>query len=105
MIRLYQAGNLLEAYLLLHMLEQRRIPAKVMNENLQGAVGEIPFVQAWPEVWLEDERDLGLARSVVREFEARPRSTADRVCPRCGETNPATFETCWQCGGALDAGE
>jgi len=104
MIRLYQAENLLEAYLLLHMLEQRRIPAKVLNENLHGAVGEIPFVQAWPEIWLEDERDLSLARGIVTEFEQRPRSGAERVCLHCGETNPGTFETCWQCGESLDPG-
>lgn len=103
MVRLYQAGNILEAYLLLHMLEQRRIPAKVLNENLQGAVGEIPFIHTWPEVWLEDERDLALAQRVVEEFECRPHASGERVCTHCGESNPATFETCWQCGEALES--
>ena len=26
---------------------------------------------------------------------------ADKACPRCGETNPGNFLSCWQCGGAL----
>lgn len=101
MVRLYQAANLVEAYLLVHMLEQRRIPARVLNENLQGAVGEIPFVQAWPEIWLEDERDRALGEAVVREFENRPRPSGERTCPHCAETNPSNFETCWQCGEPL----
>lgn len=101
MLKVYQAADLPEAYLLLHWLQARHIPARVLNENLQGAVGEIPFTQAWPEVWIEDERDLPLAQAIVAEFENRPRDTGTLVCSACGETNPATFETCWHCGEPL----
>ncbi len=101
MLKVYQAADLPEAYLLLHRFEERRIPARVLNENLQGAVGEIPFTQAWPEVWIEDERDLALAQALVAEFENRPRHTGTLVCNQCGENNPATFETCWHCGDTL----
>lgn len=101
MRRLYQAHDLQQAHLLLHQLAQLGIRARVLNENAQGAVGEIPFVQAYPEIWLEREADRERAEAVVRAFEAAPAAEGDIRCRHCGETNPATFELCWQCGAPL----
>ncbi len=97
MRRLYTAGHLPEAYLLLHMLESEGIAAQVFNENAQGGVGELPFTHTYPELWVED-RDLDRARSVVERFE-RPQETLNSfTCTVCGEHNPGTFELCWNCG-------
>lgn len=98
MKRLYIAGNLIEANLLLGMLHEAGIPARVMNENAQGGLGELPFTQTWPELWIERDNDWERARQIVKQFE-HDQGQADQqtICSKCGESNPANFETCWQC--------
>jgi hypothetical protein len=98
--RLYRAADLTDAYLLLHRLQREGIGARVLNEHARGALGEIPFTHAAPEVWLDDERDLGRAQALLRQHEAAPVSGRSWRCPRCREDNPAEFELCWNCGAA-----
>ncbi len=100
MYRFCTAANLPEAYLLRGLLAQAGIAARVFNEHAQGGVGEIPFTHAWPEIWLEDERDLPGAEKVLAAYE-RGDNGAPRRCPSCGEQNPGTFDLCWHCGSPL----
>ena len=98
MERLYIAGDLQEAHLLLHRLEIERIEVHIFNENAQGAVGEIPCNHIFPEIWLVNREDLDRAKNIIAEFE-RPIAVVDnRKCQICGEESPGTFEVCWQCG-------
>lgn len=102
MYRIYSASNLQEAHLLAGLLRQEGIEAHVLNENAVGGMGEIPFTQTWPEIWLEDERDRSRAEAVIGAFEQRSDSGLPSVrCPSCGEENPGGFEICWRCGTAL----
>jgi hypothetical protein len=98
MIKIYSASNLPEAHLLLNLLEQAGISARILNNFAQGASGEIPFEQAYPQLWLEDERDTALAEKIICKYEATPVEPEWRFCRNCGERNPANFELCWQCG-------
>lgn len=99
--RLYQAGDLPEAYLLRDRLRRAGIAAEVFNEHAAGALGEIPFTHAYPEVWVADE-DWAAARASLAEFSAVA-PQADWTCPACGETNPGSFESCWRCGAERPA--
>lgn len=101
MQRIYQARDLQQAHLLLHRLEGVGIRARVFNENAQGAIGEIPFTHVYPEIWLEREADRERAEALIREFEAEPTVEGEVRCTACGETNPANFEFCWNCGRPL----
>lgn len=100
MKRVYTAAHLPDAQLIVHTLESHGIRARVVNETLQGGVGELPHI--YPEVWIDDEQHWEEARSLVREFEADvTRSNGVLRCPECDEENPATFEICWQCGAVV----
>lgn len=99
MRRLYTAGNLPEAYLLLHMLETEGIDARVFNENAQGGVGELPFTHTYPELWVNDG-DIDRARQVVERFEQPKGPLTSYTCAHCGEQNPETFDLCWNCGAS-----
>jgi len=105
MLRLYQAADLQEAHLLLHQLAAEGIDARLFNQYAQGGLGDIPFPNAYPEIWLLNERDLARARMVIYSFERRPEVEGHVTCPHCGEDNPANFETCWHCGASLDGVE
>lgn len=102
MQKLYSAGNLQEAYLILHRLQQAGIDARVLNEHAQGGLGELPFTHVYPEIWLLQPADSDRARTVLEEFtRAAVSSSPPQRCRMCAEESPASFEICWRCGGAL----
>lgn len=100
MQRIYAAASLTEAYLLLHRLQQAGIAARVFNEHAHGAMGEIPFTHAYPELWVEHDRDVARARALIDEYERAGNDAAAWICPTCGESNPSAFEICWRCSAA-----
>ncbi len=100
MRKLYTAANLPEAYIVLQLLEQAGIEACVFNENAQGALGEIPFTHAYPEVWLMEDADFARGRKVVDDYERSPVEGSVH-CKGCHEENPANFQLCWNCGEQL----
>jgi len=99
--KLYAAANLQEAYLILHRLEHADIAARILNEHAHGALGEIPFTHAYPEVWVLEAADLNRARAIIDEYQRAAPVTTSRACARCGESNPGDFDFCWNCGAAL----
>lgn len=101
MKKLYRAASLPEAHLLRGLLAQAGIPSYVFNENAQGGLGQLPFTEAWPEVWVSEDRDLARAREIVRAFECAPDTACSVRCPACQEENPGSFQLCWSCGAPL----
>ncbi len=100
MKRIYLARDLTQAQLVVNLLEQQFIPAKIENAHQSSGLGELAV--SYPEVWLTREPDAERARSIIAGFEAQARSkVADTVCPECEETNPANFEWCWACKADL----
>jgi Putative prokaryotic signal transducing protein len=101
--RVYSARNLPEAHLVLHLLDHAGIRARVVRENLLGAVGEIPFPEVYPEVWIEREHDTARALCIVRDFECASDEPGTHECDRCHEENPRNFQLCWSCGHTIVA--
>jgi len=100
MQKIYSAATLADAHLVVGLLGQEGIAARVFNENAQGGLGEIPFTHAWPEVWLDDERDKERALEVIRQIE-RAGTDFQVACSACKEMNPDNFQVCWNCGEAI----
>lgn len=101
MIKVYTAGSLQDAHILLGLLRAQGIDARILNAGAHGVLGEIPFDQTYPELWLVDPADLDRARIVFEGFELPAASAPDATCPACAEANPASFAVCWHCGAAL----
>ncbi len=97
MIKAYTAANLQDAHILLGLLHAEGIDARIFNANAQGGVGEIPFTNAYPEVWIVHESDAARARSIFAAFERPESSAQSNRCAACGEDNPPGFEICWNC--------
>lgn len=98
MIRVYQAANLPQAHLLAGLLRHAGIAVRVFNENAQGGLGDIPFSETYPEIWIERDIDLAQAHAVIAHFESAPVDSGSVFCRACNEENPANFELCWKCG-------
>lgn len=104
MKRAYRAANLQDAHILLSLLAQAGVAARILNGGAVGAVGDIPFVSAYPEIWVEHDLDYARARELVGEWErtpARPAGADEQRCPACGETCPPQYALCWKCGAVL----
>lgn len=102
MHKIYTAANLADAYLVRDRLARAGIEAYVFNEHAQGGLGEIPFSETYPELWLADGRDVARALEEIRAHEgASRRDDPPHKCPACGEDSPASFDVCWRCGGML----
>lgn len=102
MKKIYSASNLMEAQIVLDLLEHAYIPAKIFNQHAQGVAGEIPFTHTYPEIWIIREDDFERAKRIIDTYENTPVTTGNVQCPSCGEDNPANFQLCWKCGGGLE---
>ena len=99
MRRVYTAATLPEAHLILQQLESVGIKARVFNENAQGAIGELPVTDTWPDIWIVQNHQFPAARAVIERYESS--SESELLCNSCGEFSPSRFEVCWQCGAVL----
>ncbi|MFV1983454.1 MAG: hypothetical protein ACC657_07930, partial [Thiohalomonadales bacterium] len=72
----------------------------ILNQYTQGALGELPFTHAYPEIWV-DEISSGKAKKLIEKFEKLPLNDNTIFCNKCNEINPENFETCWFCGALL----
>jgi len=100
MKRVHIAPTLLDAQLAADALSSLGITTHILNANAAGALGELPFMQAQPEVWIDDDRQERHAREALADF-LSPAPGEEKTCPHCGEHNPGNFLSCWQCGCAL----
>ena len=101
MKRIYLARDITQAHLVVNLLEQQLIPAKIENSHQASGLGELAV--SYPEVWVVREADAKRARSAIDAFEALGRTTADDIaCPNCEELNPANFDLCWACSADLE---
>lgn len=100
MKRVHIAPSLLDAQLAVDALNSLGIATHIFNANAAGALGEVPFMQAQPEVWVDDDAQEARAREALAGLSDAP-TRREKVCSHCGEINPGNFLSCWQCGGML----
>lgn len=93
----YRSDSLGEVHHLKNLLEQEGIACIVKNELLRGGLGEIPFLECMPELWVLDDQQLPRALELI-EQQREPSTRSPWRCPRCGEVNEGQFALCWNCG-------
>lgn len=102
-LRIYSAETLPAVYHVKNLLAAERIETEIRNENLGSVMGEIPFFDVWPELWLLNMDDLAAATQHVNDYlRAPPITGPDWRCANCANDNEAQFAICWQCGHAAD---
>lgn len=103
LLQAHSLADSAELQLIKRMLEQMRIACMIRNENLIGAMGEIPFTQCYPELWLLDQADLSRAEAALAQWrQACQQPQAVWVCEQCAELIDGQFGACWQCGKERD---
>jgi hypothetical protein len=95
--KVHTAESIIEITHLRNVLEQAGIACYVRNERLGGAVGEIPFVECWPELWVLRNGDALRARGLIDNARADAVPSPDWTCRHCGERVEGQFDACWRC--------
>ena len=82
-----------------NLLESEGIPAFVRNEHLGSILGEMPFQEVWPELWVQNDIDYDRALELLdRDTLLRESPAASWRCENCREENEGQFSACWNCG-------
>lgn len=101
MKRVYRTDSLIIVAHLKNILVHEGIPCIIKNDRLLGALGEIPFLECWPEVWVVNDEDAeGAERVIHQALRGESDTGAPWICPGCGEQVEGQFAVCWQCGAS-----
>jgi hypothetical protein len=82
-----------------NLLASEGIESFIRNEHLASIVGEMPFQEVWPELWVRNDLDYDRALQLLDRatLEAESPGSPWR-CPACGTEVEGQFAACWNCG-------
>ena len=99
MVKIYTNQNITMVGIVKSALENQGIECHLKNENLSGALGELPFLETWPEVWIIDKSKTEAAQEIVKNILEKPQGKKEVwTCISCGEQIEEQFDQCWKCG-------
>jgi hypothetical protein len=73
------------------------IDCEVRNTVLSGALGEIPFLECAPQIWIRHALDEARAHERIEQLRS-PVAGDPWTGRQCGETLEPQFTQCWNCG-------
>ena len=101
MKKLTSAASTITIHHYRNLLEAEGIPCEIRNEHLGSVLGEIPFVETWPQLWVVNDLDYDRARQLISEQALDESPSGPWKCGSCGEENEGQFAACWNCGASL----
>ena len=84
-----------------NLLEAEGIPCEIRNEILGGILGEMPFPETWPQLWVINDLDYDRAKQLIDADTADETPQSSWRCRKCGESNEGQFAACWNCGESV----
>ncbi len=101
MRKLCESPSLVQLRLIANTLENEGIEVTILNEHQGGSPG-VPHwaLSVWAQLWVKNPRQFDRAEALFARYreEQSRESGAEWRCHGCNETNPDSFETCWNCG-------
>lgn len=98
MKRVFRAPTLLQVAHARNVLTTSGIQSELRNQYLSGALGDLPMLETWPQLLVEDDDEHAALRALARAA-ALPAGPA-WTCAACGEVSEPQFTQCWRCGAA-----
>jgi hypothetical protein len=84
-----------------NILKSEGIACEIRNEHLGAIMGEMPFAEVWPQLWVRNNLDYDRALQLISESSTTESSFDAWCCKQCGEENEGQFAACWRCGTNL----
>ena len=79
-----------------NLLVENGLHVFLKNEFALGGAGELAAIDTWVELWIEDELEYDIAKSIIAQMTSTE-CHEDWVCSNCKEANDVSFEQCWSC--------
>jgi hypothetical protein len=103
MRKVYTAESIVEIAHLRNVLESEGIACEVRNDRLGSVLGEIPFLECWPQLWVRRPGDALRARGLIDAALCPAAGAEAWQCPGCGEHLEAQFAQCWRCAAQQES--
>ncbi len=94
----YSAANIALVSIIKNILEGNGIKCWIKNEFLSAGIGEIPPIECWPQLCVDDESFFEAKRLVEEALSSDNAALKPWKCSSCGEDNEGQFSECWNCG-------
>ncbi len=101
MKKLTSADSLITINHYKNLLAAEGIPTEIRNQHLGSILGEMPFAETWPEIWVVNDLDFDRATQLITSVDSESPSAPWR-CKKCGEENEGQFAACWKCSASAD---
>lgn len=101
MKRVFRAASLLQVAHARNVLTAAGIESELRNQYLAGALGELPLLETWPELMVEDPFEPAALRALATAATAP--TGPSWTCVQCGEQLEPQFTSCWRCGAAFQS--
>ena len=92
----YSAANISLVSIFQNILAGHGIRCSIKNEFLYAGMGELPPIECWPQLCV-DEADFAEAQRIV-EAALAENDVAAWHCDACQEVIEGQFTECWKCG-------
>jgi len=96
---LARADNTMQATIWANSLRAAGIRCELRNTALSGALGEIPFLECAPQLWIALDHEVARACEILQQLR-QPMTGPAWQCAGCSEYSEPQFGCCWQCGSA-----
>ena len=98
MIKVFEDFELSKVGQVQSVLEAAGVRTHLKNQYTSSVLGEIPFVEAMPELWILEDGDLLAARRIISEvLSASGGDEPEWTCAECGSAVDGVFARCWKC--------
>lgn len=92
----YSAQNISLVSIFQNILEGHGIRCWLKNQFLSAGVGDLPPIECWPQLCVDDV-DFDEAKRIVDEALSEKELTP-WICDSCNELIEGQFTECWKCG-------
>lgn len=99
MKRVFRAASLIQVAHARNVLTTAGIQSELRNQYLAGALGDLPMLETWPQLFVEDDDEQVALRALARAAVAP--GGAPWTCGQCGEVLEPQFTSCWRCGASV----
>jgi hypothetical protein len=101
MKRVFRAASLIQVAHARNVLLTAGIDSELRNQYLGGALGDLPMLETWPQLFVEDDDEAAALRALARAAAAP--AGAEWECRQCGERLEPQFTHCWSCGASAQS--
>jgi len=99
MIKVFEDFDLARVGQMQSVLAAAGIQTLLKNRFMSSVMGEIPFTEVLPELWVVDSREAARARELLEAVLAEPPADLpDWTCAGCATEVEGVFDRCWNCG-------